>query len=362
MQTIQWTNEVIIACGVIVLACILLGYFIASLLQGRQLKLLAMQLEQGQATASAQQEALKEKLRAAEGRSHELQVIEGRLQAQLRADGAFLERTIAELQEYKKSAVGLGTKIEQQAQQHHDALTRLESALADGRALRDRVADLDGRLAAAQKLCDALRDERGRLKDEVAGEAGRAELAEASEREVREQLTVARKSLADQVQAFAALQDRYQPLSTEHAELKTSLQKREEHFQEQVTDLRERLSALQGLADELRLEGSRLKDELATSTRHFWSWVTGSGVLKEEMLERDAGNEQAEFVILRGFADEGDGAPELVHRDVAFVDHLHEHFLDPCVISNASYMPPSRPGFSIEMKPESIAGNLFVAR
>ena len=85
MQTIQWTNEVIIACGVIVLACILLGYFIASLLQGRQLKLLAMQLEQGQATASAQQEALKEKLRAAEGRSHELQVIEGKLQAQLRA-------------------------------------------------------------------------------------------------------------------------------------------------------------------------------------------------------------------------------------------------------------------------------------
>ena len=188
MQTIQWTNEVIIACGVIVLACILLGYFIASLLQGRQLKLLAMQLEQGQATASAQQEALQEKLRAAEGRSHELQVIEGRLQAQLRADGAFLERTIAELQEYKKSAVGLGTKIEQQAQQHHDALTRLESALADGRALRDRVADLDGRLAAAQKLCDALRDQRGRLKDEVASEAGRAELAEASEREVRAQL------------------------------------------------------------------------------------------------------------------------------------------------------------------------------
>ncbi len=285
MQTIQWTNEVIIACGVIVLACILLGYFIASLLQGRQLKLLAMQLEQGQATASAQQEALQEKLRAAEGRSHELQVIEGRLQAQLRADGAFLERTIAELQEYKKSAVGLGTKIEQQAQQHHDALTRLESALGDGRALRDRVADLDGRLAAAQKLCDALRDERGRLKDEVASEAGRAELAEASEREVREQLTVARKSLADQVQAFAALQDRYQPLSTEHAELKTSLQKREEHFQEQVTDLRQRLSALQELADELLLEGSRLKDELATEGKRAKGLETSEREVREQLAD-----------------------------------------------------------------------------
>jgi L-fuconate dehydratase len=42
-------------------------------------------------------------------------------------------------------------------------------------------------------------------------------------------------------------------------------------------------------------------------------------------------------------------------RVIEYVDHLHEHFVDPCVIRNAAYMPPSRPGFSIEMKPESIA-------
>jgi L-fuconate dehydratase len=46
-------------------------------------------------------------------------------------------------------------------------------------------------------------------------------------------------------------------------------------------------------------------------------------------------------------------------RVIEYVDHLHEHFLDPCVIANAAYMPPSRPGFSIEMKPESIAANQF---
>lgn len=259
MQTIQWTNEVIIACGVIVLGCILLGYFIASLLQGRQLKLLAMQLEQGQATASAQQEALQEKLRAAEGRSHELQVIEGKLQAQLRADGAFLERTIAELQEYKKSAVGLGTKIEQQAQQHHDALTRLESAQADGRALKDRVADLGGRLDAAQKKCDLLEAEGNRQKDLIATEARRAELAEASDREAREQLAAAKKSLAAQLEAFNALQDRYQPLSTDHTELRTALQKREEHFAEQLAELRQRLLELQTSADTLSSERDRLR-------------------------------------------------------------------------------------------------------
>jgi L-fuconate dehydratase len=42
-------------------------------------------------------------------------------------------------------------------------------------------------------------------------------------------------------------------------------------------------------------------------------------------------------------------------RVIEYVDHLHEHFLEPCLIENAGYMPPKLPGFSIEMKPESIA-------
>ncbi|WP_439615641.1 L-fuconate dehydratase [Shinella sp.] len=46
-------------------------------------------------------------------------------------------------------------------------------------------------------------------------------------------------------------------------------------------------------------------------------------------------------------------------RVIEFVDHLHEHFIDPCRIENAAYMPPSLPGFSIEMKPESIAAYTF---
>ncbi|MCJ8521209.1 L-fuconate dehydratase [Pseudorhizobium tarimense] len=46
-------------------------------------------------------------------------------------------------------------------------------------------------------------------------------------------------------------------------------------------------------------------------------------------------------------------------RVIEYVDHLHEHFVDPCIIKDAAYMPPSRPGFSIEMKPESIAEYTF---
>jgi L-fuconate dehydratase len=41
-------------------------------------------------------------------------------------------------------------------------------------------------------------------------------------------------------------------------------------------------------------------------------------------------------------------------RVIEYVDHLHEHFVEPCVIRQAAYVPPTRPGYSIEMKPESI--------
>jgi len=41
-------------------------------------------------------------------------------------------------------------------------------------------------------------------------------------------------------------------------------------------------------------------------------------------------------------------------RAVEFVDHLHEHFLDPCKIENGAYQAPEAPGYSIEMKPSSI--------
>ena len=44
----------------------------------------------------------------------------------------------------------------------------------------------------------------------------------------------------------------------------------------------------------------------------------------------------------------------LEDRVLEYVDHLHEHFLDPVVMKNGRYMPPSRPGYSITMHPESL--------
>ncbi len=42
------------------------------------------------------------------------------------------------------------------------------------------------------------------------------------------------------------------------------------------------------------------------------------------------------------------------NRIIEYVDHLHEHFKDPVVIKNGKYVAPSLPGYSIEMKKESL--------
>jgi L-fuconate dehydratase len=41
-------------------------------------------------------------------------------------------------------------------------------------------------------------------------------------------------------------------------------------------------------------------------------------------------------------------------RYVEYVDHLHEHFVDPVVVRDGAYIVPARPGYSAELLPASI--------
>jgi L-fuconate dehydratase len=47
------------------------------------------------------------------------------------------------------------------------------------------------------------------------------------------------------------------------------------------------------------------------------------------------------------------------NRVCEFVDHLHEHFVDPVRVVNGRYLAPSEPGYSIEIRPESLADYAF---
>ncbi|HEV7961864.1 MAG TPA: enolase C-terminal domain-like protein [Actinoplanes sp.] len=44
----------------------------------------------------------------------------------------------------------------------------------------------------------------------------------------------------------------------------------------------------------------------------------------------------------------------LEDRVIEYVDHLHEHFVDPVVVSRGAYQVPTAPGFSSRLKPESL--------
>jgi L-fuconate dehydratase len=41
-------------------------------------------------------------------------------------------------------------------------------------------------------------------------------------------------------------------------------------------------------------------------------------------------------------------------RVVEYVDHLHEHFVDPCVVERGRYRTPTAPGYSTEIRRQSL--------
>jgi L-fuconate dehydratase len=50
---------------------------------------------------------------------------------------------------------------------------------------------------------------------------------------------------------------------------------------------------------------------------------------------------------------------DLSDRVVEYVDHLHEHFLDPVRIRNGRYAVPELPGYSAQMRSESLRAHAF---
>jgi len=49
----------------------------------------------------------------------------------------------------------------------------------------------------------------------------------------------------------------------------------------------------------------------------------------------------------------------LEDRVIEYVDHLHEHFVDPVVMRGGCYLPPTAAGYSATMRPESLAAYAF---
>jgi L-fuconate dehydratase len=66
--------------------------------------------------------------------------------------------------------------------------------------------------------------------------------------------------------------------------------------------------------------------------------------------------EYAQHVSMFDFVAVG---ASLEDRVCEFVDHLHEHFVDPVNVVGGRYLAPTTPGYSIEIRPESLAEFAF---
>lgn len=284
MQASQWTIEIIVITAALALACALLGYFFAALRQGRQLSLLAAQLEQAlqaQATAVAGSAAISEQLKAAEERTHELQVAESTLKTKLQGAFENVTRLTQEQQAGKDTQAALQQKLDDASRAHHETARRLETAQAEGRGQQEQIIDLRDRLTAAQASISSLQGERDTLKDELANLDATAKVAATGEREAREQLAEIRQKMIAQAQEYNELLGRYQPLSNQHAELKKAL----ENSGTQVTELRERLAQAQTTNEQLHADRDRLKDDLSAEGKRAKSLETSERDAREQLSE-----------------------------------------------------------------------------
>lgn len=50
---------------------------------------------------------------------------------------------------------------------------------------------------------------------------------------------------------------------------------------------------------------------------------------------------------------------DLTGRVTEFVDHLHEHFVDPCIVRDGAYVMPVNPGYSAELKAQTLRDYAF---
>ncbi len=275
MEASQWTTDVIVITAVLALICVLLGYLVATLRQGRQLSLLQAQLEQAQqalAAAVAGSAALGQQLKAAEARVNDLQVADSALKAQMQAAVDNVSRLTQEQLDGKDVQAELRQDLEDAHGQYLEAVKGLETAQAEGRALQEKVNDLVDRLATAQASNISLQREHDTLKDQLANQDALAKVAAIGEREAREQLQGLKAQQVVAAERYETLQARFATQSSEYTKLKTELDEREAsharelaNFEQQKASLSEQFRLLSNEILEAKAQALQESSKLSLS-------------------------------------------------------------------------------------------------
>lgn len=187
MPAMQWTFDVVIFLIVASALGVAIGFLAARMRQAASVA----HLEQARQALENSREAaasIESQLKDSQSLNHQQQLAQSRLEEQLTAARADSERLAADLVAGRHEFETLSQKLREADELRHNAEKQLQTARAEGRGLQERIADL------AQRL-------------------------------------------TDEQSARTQLQGQHQALTREHAELKTNLERSEEHFKQQMEQL-----------------------------------------------------------------------------------------------------------------------------
>ncbi len=240
MQNIQWTNELICIATFIGFLLPTVGFLLAITIQGRKQTQLTTQL----AHANNLIIEIQDRLNQTQCAMHQVELSGAKLQEQFRNGEINEQRLAQELTDRNQELRDLETKFKELTQKMYLSEKNNETAQTENRGFKEQIIDLRGRLTQSNQVLETERALVSDLKELLSQEGKKAIAIETLEKEAREQIMEKKETLGKQRSEFTQLQDRYQNLINEYTELKTTLERKEEHFKEQMQQLCETKQSL----------------------------------------------------------------------------------------------------------------------
>jgi len=314
MQAIQWTAELIAIFCIAGIALTMIGYLAAALRHSKrntELNGLLEQTKQELYKSTEQLTSIGKRHDELQGKNHQLELSEGRLEQQLSAAQEkcknLEERFTAAQTEAKNERDSLRQQLETLSQQHHEAEKQRDTAQADIRSLTKQQEELRDRLQQADGQLHAERQEVSRLKEELTQEGKKAKALEASDKEAREQLQEVKAQLAAAIEKQDALQARITELNSQYTKLKTEQDEREASHAREVANFEQQKASL---AEQFKLLSNEILDAKAKSLQES-SKLTLSSVMNPFQQSIDSFKKEVQDIHHRETTQQGELRKEL---------------------------------------------------
>ncbi|WP_438465565.1 DNA recombination protein RmuC [Marinomonas sp. PE14-40] len=262
---IEFTTQTIVM--LLTVACVFagMGFFINNTILNNKQKALDNDLAISnhnleQATLDLQTAQSLQK--AIESEKHEQEIMFSQVKEKYENAQKTEERLIHELESSKINHLEAEERWEQTRTALHNTKTKEETLQTELRNAKEMHEELQKRLVDADRKLTLEQNNVKTSNQQLADEGKKANSFEATLKEFRDQNTELKENKKADTLEYKALQAKYQDLLEQFTELKTSLQKREENFEEQMTQQKE---AKQSLTKEFENLANKIFEEKGKS-------------------------------------------------------------------------------------------------